>query len=897
SWTVPNGISSTQCLIRANSIAFPTIADTSDAVFSIVNNPAITVTSPNGGENFISGTSRTITWTNTAQASGLYNIQFSPNGGTNYSTIASGVSGNSYVWNQVINVPSTDCFIRVQDAGNTCKNDVSDAAFTILPRTPLLTYPNGGETFVSVSTIAITWSIETFYNGTVRLEYSLDNGASWILITASTTNDGTQSWTLPFTNSTQCLVKVSDATNVSLNDISNTTFTITPIIEVTNPNGLDELGACTQTSITFTHPSTYTSFDLAYSTNDGLNWTTIATAYTQTGTTGSYNWSIPNVSSTQARVRVSPTGNPQYGDISNASFTIKPSVTLIQPNFGGTLVAGAIFPIKWSSDGISNIYDIAYSTTSSAGPWTNIVVGYNTATNTYNWTVPNILSSNCYIRITDNVNSCKQDISNFPFTIAASAQPITITNSNGLDTLLGCQNYTIRWTESGAAIGSYNIDLSTNGGVSWSSIASSYSTTSGSYNWIVPNVITDLALVRVSSAINSTVFDASDAAFSIKGRSITASRDTSICTAGNLQLTATGGLGAFAWTPALGLNNANIANPVATVNSSIQYVVSSSNGTCVISDTVSITLAKPIKVTVEVNTPVVCAGAAARFTAHASDATAASYQWKKNNVDIGTSDSVLLVSGPLTSDVFTCTVSSALPCISSATSTGVSVTAYQALGNDTTLLVSCVNCTTNIASLYNTSQYTSVTWSTATPASVRVGAYTVIVTGGSCIDTAVVNVNVSEANDVRGCAVGNFFVQSDITGTSYQWQVNNGGGFVNISNNATYTGANSAQLQVKNAPSSYYGYQYRCLVDGVNNSAVKTLKISTVWTGAVSNDWNVAGNWSCGRVPDVNTDVYVYNGITNYPVVTTAISCRSITAATGTTVTVSTGGSILLTGK
>jgi len=866
-------------------------------VFSIVNNQAITVTSPNGGESFLSGTSRTITWTNTAQASGLYNIQFSPNGGTNYSTIASGVSGNSYVWNQVINVPSTDCFIRVQDAGNTCKNDVSDAAFTILPRTPLLTYPNGGETFVSVSTINITWSIETFYNGTVRLEYSLDNGASWILISSSTTNDGTQSWTLPFANSTQCLVKVSDATNVSLNDVSNTTFTITPIIEVTNPNGLDELGACTQTSITFTHPSNYTSFDLAYSLNNGSTWSTIATGYTQTGTTGTYNWAIPNVFTTQARVRVSPNGNAAYGDISDNMFTIKPSVTLIQPNFGGTLVAGSVFPIKWNSDGISNIYDIAYSTTGSGGPWTNIVTGYNTATNTYNWTVPNIQSTNCYIRITDNVSSCKQDISNFPFTIAASAQPITITNSNGLDTLLGCQNYTIRWTESGAAIGSYNIDLSTNGGVSWSNIAANYATTSGSYNWIVPNTTTDIALIRVSSAINSTVFDASDAAFSIKPRNIIASLDTTICTAGNLQLTATGGLGTFTWTPALGLNNANIANPVATVNSSIQYVVSSSNGNCIIRDTVLVTLAKPIKVTVEVNTPVVCAGATARFTAHATDAIAATYQWKKNNLNIGTSDSVLLVTGLFSSDVITCIVTSVLPCVSNATSTGVTATAYQPLGNDTSIAVSCINCTADITALYNTAQYPSVTWSTSTPAAVRVGAYTVIVDGNSCRDTAVVNVNVSDGNDVSGCALGNFYVQSEINGTTYQWQQNSGNGFINIANNATYTGANSAQLQVKNAPSSYYGYQYRCLVNGVNFSAVKTMKISTVWTGAVSNAWNVAGNWSCGRVPDANTDVYVYNGVTNYPVVTTSISCRSITAATGTFVTVNSGGSILLTGK
>ena len=64
-WAVPNGISSTQCLVRVYSTNYPTITDTSNAVFSIQPNTTITVTSPNGGELFTPSASRTITWTNT----------------------------------------------------------------------------------------------------------------------------------------------------------------------------------------------------------------------------------------------------------------------------------------------------------------------------------------------------------------------------------------------------------------------------------------------------------------------------------------------------------------------------------------------------------------------------------------------------------------------------------------------------------------------------------------------------------------------------------------------------------------------------------------------------------------------------------------------------------------
>jgi hypothetical protein len=46
---------------------------------------------------------------------------------------------------------------------------------------------------------------------------------------------------------------------------------------------------------------------------------------------------------------------------------------------------------------------------------------------------------------------------------------------------------------------------------------------------------------------------------------------------------------------------------------------------------------------------------------------------------------------------------------------------------------------------------------------------------------------------------------------------------------------------------------------GTNNS----------WTGAVSDDWNIDGNWSCGEVPSItnNTDVLIPTGLSTYPII------------------------------
>ncbi|MEO6723613.1 MAG: reprolysin-like metallopeptidase [Ferruginibacter sp.] len=126
---------------------------------------------------------------------------------------------------------------------------------------------------------------------------------------------------------------------------------------------------------------------------------------------------------------------------------------------------------------------------------------------------------------------------------------------------------------------------------------------------------------------------------------------------------------------------------------------------------------------------------------------------------------------------------------------------------------------------------------------------------------------------------------SNLTGAVYQWQVDTGSGFTNITNNANYTGANTATLQVTNAPTVWTTYQYRCVVDGVN-SKLFTLGYTNTWTGAVSSAWENTANWSCGEIPNAYTDAIINSGAA---VVNSNGICRSLKINPGATVTVNTG--------
>ena len=89
-----------------------------------------------------------------------------------------------------------------------------------------VTSPNGGETWTAGSSHSITWTSSGTV-GNVKIEYSSDNGSSWSTITSSTPNDGTHSWTVPNLSSTQCLVRIEEASDGNPSDTSDAVFSIT----------------------------------------------------------------------------------------------------------------------------------------------------------------------------------------------------------------------------------------------------------------------------------------------------------------------------------------------------------------------------------------------------------------------------------------------------------------------------------------------------------------------------------------------------------------------------------------------------------------------------------------------------------------------------------------------
>ena len=178
------------------------------------------VTSPNGGEVLIPGSSVQIQWS-FPPSSGNVRVEFSANGGVSWSTLFSSTANDGTEAWTVPATPTTQGRIRVTSVSNGSITDTSDSNFSIANIT--VNSPNGGERWRAGSVQSITWS-SVAVTGNVRID--LFNGSSWLTIISNTANDGFESWLVAPYYTTNAKIRVVSLANPSIFDESNGFFEI-----------------------------------------------------------------------------------------------------------------------------------------------------------------------------------------------------------------------------------------------------------------------------------------------------------------------------------------------------------------------------------------------------------------------------------------------------------------------------------------------------------------------------------------------------------------------------------------------------------------------------------------------------------------------------------------------
>lgn len=504
-WNVPY-TPSANCLVRVTDMASNLVYDVSDAVFTIPM-PSLSLLDPNGGEVWSVGSSYYISWS--SQSVSDLKIEYSTNNGVSWNIVETNAPApQGYYYWTIPNTPSTTCLVRLTDNLNSQITAQSAAVFTIPQPAIAVTVPNGGEEWGGGSTRYIQWVSPSVQN--VKIEYTLNNGSTWNTLTSSApASAGSYQWTVPFTPSNQCKVRISDASNNTISDVSDSLFRIPqPSITVTSPNGGETWSVNTSRTITWTS-NTITNVKIEYTNNNGLTWNTIVS--TTSALNGYYNWNIPLAAIGNCKIRISEIGNPSVSDQSDSTFTVAgPSITLTSPTGGESWRSGSSYYITWNSNGILNV-KIEYTTDNEA-TWTTIHPSY-TNYNYYNWTVPsNINSSTCKVRVSSTLNSSLTSKSTSVFSITPVTSSITVTSPNGGETFYTGNSYYINWSSAG--VNNVKIEYTLNGLV-WLPVTTSTPASNGFYYWNVPATPSANARIRISDAANPNVKDESDAGFVI----------------------------------------------------------------------------------------------------------------------------------------------------------------------------------------------------------------------------------------------------------------------------------------------------------------------------------------------------------------------------------------------
>lgn len=480
----------------------------------IPDTPVISLTAPEGGESWVIGSSQEIAWTS-RELTGNVKIELSRDNGSTWETVFASTNNDGRESWTVSGAASSQALVRVSGVDNPNIFDVSDAVFSLVePVSITVTSPNGGETcHIGLSQLAITWtSTNLASDELVMIELSRDNGNTWISCGLSTPNDGFSTWTVSEPVSEQALIRVFSVTDPSVCDVSDAVFTIAPLpsITVISPNGDETWNAGSIKTISW--ESTYLPsgalVDIIFF--GGSGWPVpIATGIPNSG---SYNWTVTGPTTGSGTITVLWHEDTIIGDVSDDSFTIAGAINVTTPCGGETWVIGSRQDITWTcTDLICDTVKIDISR-DGGSEWINIIDG--TPNNgSYTWTVAGV-TDRARIRVS-GLNESISGSSAADFTITSDVPAISLVNPNGGENWLVDKDQVISWVSNNIE-GNIDIAISRDDGSTWTDIVTD-TVNDGTCGWLVVGPAGTQTRIKVSSRDNPSVFDISDAAFTISG--------------------------------------------------------------------------------------------------------------------------------------------------------------------------------------------------------------------------------------------------------------------------------------------------------------------------------------------------------------------------------------------
>jgi len=333
-----------------------------------------------------------------------------------------------------------------------------------------------------------------------------------------------------------------------------------------------------------------------------------------------------------------------------------------------------------------------------------------------------------------------------------------------------------------------------------------------------------------------------------------------------------------------GGQTASAAYRVRIISADATPVISANNGNNI---TITNAVVPSVSIALTTGTNPACAGSSLTFTATPTNGGTPGYQWKKNGVDIGGATSVTYTTSTLSNgDIITCLMTPSATCVTAATalSNSITMTINPVPANPSNPVAAGTNpsCGANSLNSMSPDPNTTFYWqgtvlngqSTANATS---AAYPVTTSGTYYVTSLSTNgcwsagsgsiaitvstapsISVQPADKVISANTNTSFSVTAANASGYQWQVDQGSGFADVTNGGVYAGATTATLTLTTVPIGFDNYVYQCIVKGggcadvVSGPALLTVnpvpwedfETGTKGGYAIANVTCTAGSWS-----------------------------------------------------
>lgn len=403
-WTVAGPITE-QAVIRMDSNRVTGLKDFTDAPFSI-RIPSLQLTSPNGGETLVPGSTATVTWD--AQNLSDFDLKLSLNGGSTWQTIASQATGTSLAWT-VPNLPTTNGILQII-SNEVDLSDNSDATFTIAAPNLAITSPNGGETWLPGEVVTITWAQDNV-PGDVDLSLSRNNGQNWESLADQYTGTSFD-WTVAGDATDQAILRLNSNAVTGLKDFTDSVFSIAdPVLQITSPNGGESLEPGTTHLITWDAQNFAGDMDLKLSLDGGDTWQTIANGITGT----EYSWTVPFQPTSNAIVRIYSNSVAGLNDSSDAAFNIgTPTIKILSPNGGESYLPWQVVTVTWDQGNIPGAVNLSLSRDGGVN-WESLATDY--VGTSFDWTVTGLYTNQALLHVASTTVAGVEDSSDGFFSL------------------------------------------------------------------------------------------------------------------------------------------------------------------------------------------------------------------------------------------------------------------------------------------------------------------------------------------------------------------------------------------------------------------------------------------------------------------------------------------------